>query len=61
MNDSLVVHIFKAKDHAGDHEFGFFFVEAPSLTNMVPQITASKEITDKKQSFPVLEGIVDVY
>lgn len=42
MNYSLIMHVFKSKHHARNHELRFFLIESPSLSNMVSEITTRK-------------------
>ena len=58
---ALIMHVFKAKYHTGQHELCFLLIEAATLANMEPQVTACEQITDQIDVLTVLKRVVYVY
>ena len=61
MEHSLVVHIFKAKYHASQHELRLLLVESSSFTNVISEVTTSEQVTNQIKVFSVLECVINIH
>lgn len=61
MNHVLVVHVFEAEKHAGNHELGLLFVKTTLFADVESKISASQQIAYQVQICVVLERIVDIH
>lgn len=57
VNDSIIVHVFQADNHAAGEEFALVLRESLPIIQTVPEVATGHQICHKVQFFMILERI----